>query len=101
MNIGDIVTIVTVSGEYVGKLETATGQDVLTVSLTEPRMILQAPDGKMGFAKGIAVTGEENPKSVMFQNIVFMTPTNERVATAWQEAASNIVTPSKPSIVTS
>lgn len=101
MNIGDIVTIVTVSGEYVGKLETATGQDVLTVSLTEPRMILQSPDGKMGFAKGIAVTGEENPKSVMFQNIVFMTPTNERVATAWQEATSNIVTPSKPSIVTS
>ena len=53
----------------------------------------------MGFARGIAVTGVENPDEVTFQSVVFVTPTNDRVSEAWSEATSQIVTPSKPTLV--
>ena len=56
-------------------------------------------DGQMGFARGIAVTGVENPDEVTFQSVVFVTPTNEQVTKAWQESTSSIVTPTKPTLV--
>ena len=59
MNVGDIVTVVTISGEYVGKLNS---QKDGAVTIDNPRMVLSNPqDGSMGFAKGIAATGLENP----------------------------------------
>jgi len=94
MNTGDIVTLVTTSGEYVGKLS-ALNEDG-SVQITDPRMILSNPEtGQMGFAKGIAVTGEENPTDVIFQSIVFMTPTNEKVADAFRESTGSIKVPSQ------
>jgi len=98
MQKGDIITAVTISGEYVGKL---VSDDVLSsFELENPRMILSNPQtGEMGFAKGIAVTGTENPESVVLHNIVFATATNDKVVKAWQEATSSIVTPGKPKLV--
>tara|TARA_Y100000361_G_C10973412_1_gene245189 strand:+ start:183 stop:479 length:297 start_codon:yes stop_codon:yes gene_type:complete len=97
MENGEIVTVVTLSGEYVGKLtEFKDGW----VTISSPRMILQNPENNsMGFARGIAVTGIENPDEVTFQSVVFVTPTNDRVRTAWEEATSQIVTPTKPTLV--
>lgn len=93
MNTGDIVTVVTTSGEYVGKLS-AMNEDG-SIQVTDPRMILSNPEtGQMGFAKGIAVTGEENPNDVIFSSIVFMTPTNEKVAEAFRESTGQIQVPS-------
>ena len=79
MQKGDIITAVTISGEYVGKL---VSDDVLSsFELENPRMILSNPQtGEMGFAKGIAVTGTENPESVVLHNIVFATATNDGAA---------------------
>lgn len=92
MLVGDIVTVVAVSGEYVGKLESNADR----VILKDPRMIVQNPqDGSMGFAKGVAVTGQESPKVMTFDSYVFMAETNERVVKAWTEATSSIVMPSK------
>lgn len=92
MKVGDIVTIVATSGEYVGRLESNADR----VTLKDPRMIVQNPqDGSMGFAKGVAVTGQESPKVMTFDSYVFMAETNERVATAWTEATSGIVLQSK------
>ena len=49
MEKGDIVTVVAISGEYVGKL---VSMEDATVELENPRMILSNPqDGSMGFAK--------------------------------------------------
>jgi len=97
MKNGDIVTVITVSGEYVGKLTYLDGGNV---TIDKPRMILQNPQsGEMGFARGIAVTGVENPEEVSFMSVVFVTPTNEQVQKAWQEATSSIVTPTKPTLV--
>ena len=89
MEKGDIVTVVTISGEYVGKL---VSMEDARVELENPRMILSNPaDGSMGFAKGLAATGEENPKTATFQQVVFVVPSNEKVATAHLEATSGLV----------
>ena len=96
MNIGDIVTVVTVSGEYVGKfLDNNAGY----LTIGHPRMILTSTDGKMGFARGIAVTGVDGCDQVCFENVVFMTPTNDQVSAAWMEATSQIITSPKPTLV--
>lgn len=86
MDKGDTVTIVTVSGEYVGKLASLEDGNV---ELKDPRMIVQTKDG-MGFAHGIAVTGVEAPTETMFYNVVFLTPTNDGVKKAYQEATTSI-----------
>jgi hypothetical protein len=55
-------------------------------------MILSNPaDGSMGFAKGLAATGVENPTSAIFQQVVFVVPTNEKVAEAHLTATSGLV----------
>ena len=89
MEKGDIVTVVTISGEYVGKL---VSMEDATVELKDPRMILSNPaDGSMGFAKGLAATGVENPTSAVFQQVVFVVPTNEKVAEAHLTGTSGLV----------
>ena len=96
MEVNDIVTVIAQSGEYVGKLKSSEGG----LTLEDPRMIIRADDGGMGFARGIAVTGEENPTSVTFNSYVFIVPTNETIANHYQEATGSIVTPPKtPTIV--
>tara|TARA_B100001063_G_C16637596_1_gene489132 strand:+ start:505 stop:804 length:300 start_codon:yes stop_codon:yes gene_type:complete len=98
MEKGDIITAVTISGEYVGKLNT---DDVLgSFELLHPKMILSNPEtGEMGFARGIAVTGQENPESVVLHTVVFVCKANDKVVKAWQEATSSIVTPGQPKLV--
>jgi len=86
MQVGDTVTVVTISGEYVGELES---QEDLKVTLSKPRMVVQTEKG-MGFAHGVAVTGKENPEQVKFLNVVYVIPTNEQVCKAWVEATTNI-----------
>jgi pyruvate-formate lyase-activating enzyme len=87
MNTGDIVTVLTVAGEFVGKLQYKDGD---SVSLADPRMLVQGQNG-MGFARGVCVTGEENPTQVEFMGVVFVTPTNNEVASAWRQATSGII----------
>lgn len=89
MNVGDMVTVVTLSGEYVGEL---TVIDDVKVGLKNPRMIVQSQQG-MGFARGIAVTGSENPTEVEFRSVVFLTHPNDDIVNAWKEATGAIVTP--------
>ena len=86
MQVGDTVTVVTISGEYVGELEHF---EDATVVLKKPRMVVQTEKG-MGFAHGVAVTGEENPESVTFLNVVYVIPTNEGVKKAHTEATTGI-----------
>lgn len=99
MRKGDIVSVVTVSGEYVGVFEEITKG---WVTLTNPKMIVSTPDGGMGFARGIAVTGELNPTEVTFASYVFVIPTNEQVAEAHNQAvygAPVIATPPEKKII--
>ena len=86
MEKGDVVTVVTISGEYVGILDSF---EDATVVLNKPRMVVQSDKG-MGFAHGVAVTGQENPEQVTFLNVVYVIPTNEAVKKAHTEATTSI-----------
>jgi len=89
MNAGDIVTVLTVAGEFIGKLKHKDGD---AVTLEDPRMLVQGQDGAMGFGYGVCVTGEKNPKVVEFMGVVLITPTNEDIIKAWRQATSGLIT---------
>jgi len=78
MKKGDIVSVVAMSGEYVG--EFISNDNGLTIA--NPKMIVNSPNGGMGFSKGVAVTGEENPPSMTFSTYVFVVPSSEKIAEA-------------------
>ena len=79
MEKGDVVTVVTVSGEYVGIFEENEGG---AITLKKPRMLVQT-EGGMGFANGVAVSGESEPEEVTFLQAVYVIPTNEKVASTY------------------
>jgi len=97
MQAGDIVSIITVSGEYVGEVTEFLSDN--SIRLSNPRMILSDGKGQMGFAKGICVSGVESPEEQIFMSYVFIAETNDKVATAWKEATSQIITAPKPTLV--
>lgn len=87
MEKGDVVTVLTISGEFVGKLKEDNNNIVI---LEDPRMLIQNEQG-MGFANGVALTGKNNPSEVVFRSIVFMVKTNDDVESAWRQAVTGIV----------
>ena len=87
MKKGDVVSVVSMAGEFVGKFENSGGG---TISLDDPRMLIQTQQG-MGFARGICVTGEEDPTTVTFAFYVFVTPTNKNIEKAYRQATSGII----------
>ena len=88
MKKNDIVTVLTLAGEFVGKFVSEENG----IELEDPRMVVQGPDGGMGFARGICQTGVENPTSVKIVNAIFITPSNELVQKGFREATSGIIT---------
>ena len=65
MKIGDIVSVVAMSGEYIGELVSNENG----IELSNPKMIVQAPDGGMGFAKGVAVTIDSTHQCMTMRGI--------------------------------
>lgn len=88
MKKNDIVTVITLAGEVVGKY--AGDSTDGTVTLEDPRMLVQNEHG-IGFAHGVCVTGENNPTSIKFQQYVFVTPTGETYEKAYRQATSGLV----------
>jgi hypothetical protein len=92
MKNGDVVTVVTPTGEYVGRLNESDlwenrGWECLT--LEDPRLLVHNEQG-MGFARGICATGIENPPEATFANVIFVTETNEQIISAWRQATTGI-----------
>ncbi len=87
MKKNDVVTVITMAGEFVGKF---VEKDESGVHLTDPRMVVQGPNGEMGFARGICQTGVESPEEQHIQNYVFLTETNEQVEKAYRTHTSGI-----------
>jgi len=89
MKKGTIVSLVTLTGEFLGKFvdETPAG-----VTIGDPRMLVHGEQG-MGFAHGVCATGKMNPKEVMFYNggLVFMTESNAEIEKAYIQATSGII----------
>lgn len=88
MKKNDIVTIIAPMGEFVGKIEEIDEKGIL---LSDPRLVVSGEQG-LGFAHGIAQTGEMQPKEVLFQQYAFVTPTNKEVEAAWRQHTSGIAT---------
>ena len=59
MKQGTIVSLVTLSGEFLGKW---VKEENGNITLSNPRMLVNTPDGKVGFARGVCMTGTENTK---------------------------------------
>ena len=78
---GKVVSLVTLAGEYIGKFINESDGNI---TLENPRMLVNTPDGKVGFARGICMTGKENPKQGMFYagGVVIVTETNPEFAAA-------------------
>lgn len=89
MNSGEVVSIITNSGEYVGKVVQSIAPGV--VELDRPLMVMATEQG-MGFAGSVAMTGEENPRSVTFYGISHMTKTNSQVEAAYIQHTSGLIT---------
>jgi len=87
MKKGDIVSVISLAGEYVGKFNNSNAG---TITLDDPRMLIQNEQG-MGFANGIAVTGKPNPDKVTFSQYVFVTPTNDDIEKAYRSAVSGLI----------
>ena len=86
---GDIVSVITNAGEYVGKYK---DEGDATFTIEKPRMLISGDDG-VGFARGICVTGVEDAPELTFQKsgIVFTTPTSDIVEKAFIESTTDIV----------
>lgn len=82
-----VVTVVTVSGEYVGRLDIVHSDGAIT--LKDPRMLIHGDQG-IGFARGVCMTSRENPETVKFQQYVLCTETNDDFSAAWTEATSGV-----------
>ena len=92
MKLNDIVTVLSSLGtEYVGKFKS---MDTNGIMLEDPKLVAMSEKG-MGFAAGIAMTGNPDPKQVLINlsQIVFVTETNDMVAKAYRQATSGIITP--------
>ena len=67
--------------------------DTNGITLEDPKLISMGEQG-MGFAGGIAMTGNPDPKQVLINlsQIVFVTETNEAVVKAYRHATSGLIT---------
>tara|TARA_B110000503_G_scaffold134311_1_gene213108 strand:+ start:427 stop:696 length:270 start_codon:yes stop_codon:yes gene_type:complete len=86
---GRIVALVCSAGEFVGEVKNMDGDFVV---LRNPRMIIHGEEG-LGFARGVCVSGKENPDSVEFfkSGLIYMTDANESMEKAFIEATSSII----------
>ena len=91
MKQGDLVTVLTPHGEFVGRL---VKNDDTGVYLNNPKMMVSTEEGKMGFARGVCMTGEENPKTIIFRDggVILVTPSNQNINKAYTEVVSGLVT---------
>jgi hypothetical protein len=89
MKKGDVVSLVTLTGEFVGKFE---DQTTAGVKLKDPRWVIHGEQG-MGFAHGLCATGKNEPSQVEFFSggIIFVTESNEDIEKAYRQATSGLI----------
>ena len=83
MNVNDTVTVMTLSGEYVGNLVTDNGDNVV---IKHPKLVTNGENG-LALADGISATGIM-PEEVHIYNVAFTTLAHPDVITAHQSAVA-------------
>ena len=90
---GEIVTVVTMMGEVVGRLKE---ENSFSYDIESPRLFVPAQgEAAGGFAPGLSMTGDQHPNEANINKAVVLTvcKTHEQVAAGWVEATSGIVLP--------
>ena len=84
-----VVTLVTFAGEVVGRVKEITGESVV---LESPRLFVQTQQGA-GFAQGVSMTGESEPKEVAFylNSILCVLDADAEASKAWVQATTGLV----------
>jgi hypothetical protein len=86
---GEVISVVTAAGEFVGKFS---DESPARLTIDDPRMVIQTQEG-MGFARGVCVTGKENPTVMSFYSggIVFTAQSNDEIEKAYFQAVSGLI----------
>ena len=90
---GEVVTVVSMMGEVVGRLKEETTNGYV---LESPRLFVPAQgESGGGFAPGLSMTGVQNPNEGTINKDLVLTVcvTHDAVAKGWTEAVSSIVLP--------
>lgn len=88
MKVNDVVTIVTIGGEFIGRLKSQTSDEIV---LMNPRGLMQGEQG-FGFAPSVCITGDTTDSVAFYRtSVVFMVKTIPEIEKAWQKATSGIV----------
>ena len=98
MKQGAIVSLVTLSGEFLGKW---VKEENGNITLDNPRMLVNTPDGKVGFARGVCMSSTENTREAMFYagGVVIATETNPEFSAAYTEAVTGLAVPAKGGLI--
>ena len=90
---GEVVTVVTMMGEVIGRLKEETTDGYVVES---PRLFVPAQgESSGGFAPGLSMTGQQDLDIATINKRVTMTvlKSHEEIARAWSQATSGIVMP--------
>ena len=95
MNKDDVVSVIALGAEYVGKLEEVKENSIV---LNNPVMVMVTEQG-MGFAASLAMTGEESPKQAELRGYTLVTKTNSQVEAAYRQHTSGLITKPKTGLI--
>jgi len=86
---GEVVTLITVMGEIIGRVKETDNECII---LTDPRLFVQQ-EGGAGFAPGVCMTGAENPKELTFRmnQVLSVVPSHDDLIKGWMAATSGII----------
>lgn len=89
MNKNDVVSIVTLTGEYVGKFSETTDEYHV---IEDPRLLTQTQQGA-AFIPAVCMTGKPEPSVINFNKsqVVFITETADEVQKEYRKATSGII----------
>ena len=87
---GNVVTLVTMMGEVVGRLKEETSSGYV---LESPRLFVPGEGNAGGFAPGLSMTGKQEPSEAIINKAVTLTVTQTHpdVEAGWVQATSGIV----------
>ena len=95
MKYDDIVTVVTPTGEYIGKLENQNGDKI---TLSKPMTVIASQQG-LDFAPVLAMTGKPTPSSVTLWNVVLVTETDDEVSDRYKQHVGSLITPNSSKLL--
>ena len=90
-NVGNVVTVVTILGEIVGRCK---AENDVSLTLESPRLFVPAQgDASGGFAPGLCMTGKVNLDEAVLNKSVLLTvvPSHQQIESGWREATSGVI----------